>query len=186
MVLSVDVSFDFCPCSLVVLRLPDEGLLPVVSCAVVLGVRMSHKCCKCSVTGSCVRCYCVKKEGRCVNCAPGGRQRCKNGGNRLPFNKAESASDPTREALQFHNEPALPLPQSICLLPLLRLRCRVCLPEGLLFRQTAALHRRVHCTGNHLFRRCIRRCKMSRSLPQLSSLALLCRLSCHLRWILAV
>ena len=115
MVLSVDVSFDFCPCSLVVLRQPDEVLLPVVSCAVVLGVSLSHKCCKCSVTGSCVKCYCVKKEGRCVNCAPGGRQRCKNGGNRLPFNKAESASDPTREALQFYNEPALPLPQSICL-----------------------------------------------------------------------
>ncbi len=54
------------------------------------------KCCKCSAAGTCVNCSCARKKIPCVNCAPGGKCKCKNGGNRLPFTTKVLAGTGTR------------------------------------------------------------------------------------------
>ena len=48
-------------------------------------VGVSTKCCKCSAAGTCANCSCAKNGCKCMNCTPGGKGVCKNGGNRLPF-----------------------------------------------------------------------------------------------------
>ncbi len=65
------------------------------------------KCCKCSGAGTCVNCSCARKKIPCVNCAPGGKNKCKNSGNRLPFTTkvssgtggSESSPEPCTAAL---------------------------------------------------------------------------------------
>ena len=46
------------------------------------------KCCSCNAKGIWSKCRCATNHTFCVNCAPGGRQRCQNGGNRAPFRTA--------------------------------------------------------------------------------------------------
>ena len=53
------------------------------------------KCCSCNAKGICSKCRCATNHTFCVNCAPGGRQRCQNGGNRAPFRTAGRSNDLT-------------------------------------------------------------------------------------------
>lgn len=57
------------------------------------------KCCKCNATGSCVGCVCAKGGTQCVNCVPGAKNRCKNGGLRLSFAPSSVSSQHSTAAL---------------------------------------------------------------------------------------
>ena len=36
------------------------------------------RCCKCNASGTCMNCTCAKSGSTCTDCAPGGKDRCRN------------------------------------------------------------------------------------------------------------
>ena len=69
------------------------------------------KCCKCNAAGSCSTCRCAKNSSACINCIPGTKRRCKNGGQRPPFtvrNEAKQVTGDTANSLQSLLDGATP------------------------------------------------------------------------------